>query len=55
MIPFEDFKKLLPKDSKLTDEEAMKLKGQMEGLAELMFDMWKDGRLQKISEVSKKQ
>lgn len=47
-IPIEDFKKLLPKDANLTDEQAMKLKGQMEGLAHLMFDMWQDGRLKKI-------
>lgn len=41
MIPLQKFKDVLGEEGKdLTEEEILKLKDQMEKLAEVLFDMW---------------
>jgi hypothetical protein len=40
MIEIEELKKLLPANEKLTDEQILELRGQMEQLADIAFDMW---------------
>lgn len=44
MISLEEFKKNLPIDEKLTEEEIIKLKQNMEDMAELFFEMWIEDR-----------
>lgn len=50
MIPFKEFKKLLgPAGTDLSDEEVLHIRGLMERLAGVIFEMWlrerKDRRL----------
>jgi len=47
MIPLEDFKKLLP-DENLTEEQILKVRQQMDDMAEIFFGMWLKERNKKI-------
>ena len=40
MVPLEEFKKALPADCNLTEEEILKLREQQDKEAEIFFNMW---------------
>ena len=40
MLDVEEFKKHLPKDSKLSEEQIIKLRDDMDQLAGIIFDKW---------------
>lgn len=40
MLTIEEFKETLPSDNTLTEEEILKLRNDMDKLAEIMFNMW---------------
>lgn len=44
MISLEEFKKELPPDHKLTEEEIIKLKKNMEDMAQLAFEKWVESK-----------
>jgi len=46
MLSIEEFKKHLPKDHNLSEEQIIKLRDDQDKMAEIIFSMW----LQKINE-----
>ena len=40
MLSIEEFKKHLPKDTKLSEEQIIKLRDDMDQLASILFDKW---------------
>jgi len=54
MLSIEEFKKHLPEDCELTEEEIVKMKANMEGLAQLAFDDWVEQKKNKKTNSSLK-
>ncbi len=52
MIEIEEFKKLLPVDEKLTEEQILKLRSQMDQMADIFFDMWLEDKRKNIKTSS---
>jgi hypothetical protein len=42
MLSLEDFKKELPEDLNLSEEQIKKLRDDMDAFAEIFFEMWMD-------------
>lgn len=40
MLDIEEFRKHLPEDERLTEEQIIKLRDSMDQMAGIMFDMW---------------
>ncbi len=47
MIPVEKLRELMPKDKKYSDEEIIEVGNQLEGMAQLAFDVWLDDKNKK--------
>lgn len=47
MVDLEKYKKLLPKDHNLSEEQILKLRDQMEQLADIFFEMWLENKTKK--------